>query len=93
MSQTARGRDGTPAAHPDCLEANPLSMLSKLQGQEARHPQIVKMLRDALQHGRLAAAGGTGKENMQPVCLRWLSNQPFDFATAPRTHASLISPL
>ena len=46
----------------DRLEAEP-AMHSKLQGQEARHPQIAEF-RDPLQHGGLAAAGGTGQEQV-----------------------------
>jgi hypothetical protein len=57
--------NGTPAAHPYRLEANPLPMLSEFHGQEARQPQIAKMLRDPLQHGGLAAARGTGKQQIR----------------------------
>ena len=51
-------------AQPDRLEADPLTMLSKFQGQEARQSQIAKMFRHPLQHGGLAAAGGTGQEQV-----------------------------
>jgi len=56
--------DGTTPAQPNRLEADPLTLLSKFQGQEPRQSKIPKMLRHPLQHGGLAAAGGTSQEQV-----------------------------
>src|SRR5271157_5326077 len=55
--------DTTPA-QPNRLEADPLTMLSKFQRQEPRQSKIAKVFRHPLQHGGLAAAGGTGQEQV-----------------------------
>ena len=55
--------DTTPA-EPNRLEADPLTMLSKFQRQEACQSKIAKVFRHPLQHGGLAAAGGTGQEQV-----------------------------
>jgi hypothetical protein len=39
-------------------------MLLTLHGQETRQPQIAKMLRGPLQHGRFAAAGATSQQEV-----------------------------
>ena len=55
--------DTTPA-QPNRLEADPLTMLSKFQRQEACQSKIAKVFRHPLQHGGLAAAGRTGQEQV-----------------------------
>ena len=55
--------DGTPAAQPDRLEADPLTMLPKFQGQEARQPQIAKMFR-TLSSTVSCRSRGTGQEQV-----------------------------
>jgi hypothetical protein len=56
--------DGTPAAQTDRLEADPLTLLPESYGQEPCQPQIGEVFCHPLQHGRLAAAGGTGQEQV-----------------------------
>jgi len=51
-------------AQTDRLEADPLPMLTEFQRQEARQPKSLKALHDPFQHGGLAAAGGTGQEQV-----------------------------
>ena len=51
-------------AQPNRLEADPLTMLSNFQRQEASQSKISEMLQHQLQHGGLAAAGGTGQEQV-----------------------------
>ena len=55
--------DTTPA-QPNRLEADPLTMLSKFQRQEACQSKIAKVFRHPLQHGGLTAAGRTGQEQV-----------------------------
>jgi hypothetical protein len=58
------GEDGTPTAQPDSLEANPLSMLSKFQRQEACQTKLAKVFHYPLQHSGLAAARRAGQEEV-----------------------------
>ncbi len=51
-------------AEPNRLEADPLTMLSKFQRREACQSKIAKVFEHPLQHGGLAAAGGTGQEEV-----------------------------
>jgi hypothetical protein len=51
-------------AQPNRLEADPLTLLSKFQRQEACQSKIAKVFRYAFQHGGLAAAGGAGQEQV-----------------------------
>jgi hypothetical protein len=56
--------DDTMPAQPNRLEADPLSLLSEFQSQEASQPVIPETLNHPLQHGGLAAAGGAGQEQI-----------------------------
>jgi hypothetical protein len=56
--------DGSAPAQSDRLEADPMTLLPEFQSQEARHPQIAKMLGDPLHYGGLATAGGAGQEQL-----------------------------
>ena len=56
--------DDTTPAQPNRLEANPLTMLSKFQRQEASQSKITKVFHHPLQHGGLTVAGGPGQEQV-----------------------------
>ena len=88
------GEDGTPAAQADRLEADPQPMFPEFQSQEARQLQIAKMLRDPLQHGGLAAAGGTGQEQVlesgESLRFGWLTAH---HGPRPEVLDSPVSPL
>jgi len=56
--------DDTTPAQPNRLESDPLTMLSKFQRQEASQTIIAKVFSRSLQHGGLAATGGTGQEKV-----------------------------
>ena len=57
-------KDDTLPTQPNSLEADPLTMLSKFQGQEACQSKIAKLCHRSLQHGGLTAAGGAGQEQV-----------------------------
>ena len=56
--------DDTTPAQPNRLEADPLTMLSKFQCQEARQSKIAKVFHHPLQSGGLTAAGRAGQEQV-----------------------------
>jgi hypothetical protein len=49
-------------AQPNRLEADPLTLFSEFPSDEARQTKLAELFRRMLQHGGLAAAGGTGQE-------------------------------
>ena len=54
--------DDTTPAEPNRLEADPLTMLSKLQRQEASQTIIAEVFHHPFQHSGLAAAGSIGQK-------------------------------
>ncbi len=87
-------QDGTPAAQPDRLEADPLPVLPEFHGQEARQVQVAQVPGRPLQHGGLAAAGGTGQEQVlesgESLRLGWLTAH---HVPRPEVLDSPVSPL
>ena len=60
------------AAQPDCLEADPLTLLSEFPSDEARQTKLSNLFRHSLQHGGLTTAGGTGqKQVLEPGERHW----------------------
>ena len=56
--------DDTTPAQSNRLEADPLTLLAEFTSQETRQSKIAKLCRHSLQHGGLAAARGTGQEQV-----------------------------
>jgi hypothetical protein len=63
-------QDGTGAAQAHRLKADTLPVLSEFQSQKPRYSKILEMLKRALEHGGLAAAGRTSQEEV--LHGRWL---------------------
>ena len=59
--------DDTTPAQSNRLEANSLILLSEFKRHETCKSKIAKVLQHPHQHGRLAAAGGTGQKQVLEV--------------------------
>ncbi len=56
--------NGTSPAQPDGLEADPLTVLPELEGQEPRQTTMTGPLHNPPEHGGLAATGRAGQEQV-----------------------------